>query len=88
MTTIMGDELTHDEELWLRPYNWDLKDLRRLSGKDRKILFARVWNEHETAGVCHSCHMPEGRCDEAICIRLRVTHKLGLQDWMSDGVHG
>ena len=84
MPITVGETLTLDEEKWLRPYNWDLKDITRLSGEDRKILFIRIWNKDETSGTCRTCHAREGYCEEAACIRLRVTHKLGLQsDWRS-----
>ncbi len=82
MPTITGSELTLDEEIWLRPYNWDLKDLTQLTGEDRKVLFTRIWNRDETSVSCDTCGAREGYCIEAGCIRLRVTHKLGLQrDW-------
>ncbi len=78
-TAIEGQELDSEEEVWLRPYNWDLKDVAQLSGEDRKLLFMRIWNRNEPSVSCDTCGAREGYCIEAECIRLRVTHKLGLQ---------
>ncbi len=77
-TTLPGQPLDEAEETWVKPYNFDDLPLDDLDGPQRKALFLRIWTKEETAGWCRTCKRSEGLCEEPICIRLRVTHKLGL----------
>jgi hypothetical protein len=79
---IQGERLNQAETAWFERHGGLEMDPYLLTGHQKYVLFDRLWTTNKN--VCKTCGQREGYCTEATCIRLRVTHKLGLQnmdDW-------
>lgn len=53
-----------------------------LTGEQREWLFKELWQPHNALNKmrqCVTCGAFEGECVEESCMRLSVTHTLGIQ---------
>ncbi len=73
-----------DERAFIAEWT-EASDFELMNDTDLRWCLWQAWWTHNK-GNCDTCGHREGQCNEITCVRLRVTHILGLhtsQAWLA-----